>query len=112
MAVLRRGESMTTLPLSQLARVVRSKNAGPLCLTIDLFFPDQPSFERARDSQALSRSAVAALYGLDTAQVLRFDLEAIKAIKLSMPRRLCAGDPGDGDVYGAQQHAPLLDLQL
>jgi hypothetical protein len=34
------------------------------------------------------------------------------AIKLTLPRRLCAGDPGDGDVYGAQQHAPLLELAL
>jgi hypothetical protein len=27
-----------------------------------------------------------------------------------MPRRICAGDPGDGDVYGAQQHAALLGV--
>lgn len=33
------GDGMNLLPLSQLARVIRSKNAGPLCLTVDLFFP-------------------------------------------------------------------------
>lgn len=103
---------MTLEPLSKLARVIRSKNAGPLCLTIDLFFPDRPSFERARDSTALAPAAVAALYGLQAAQVRRFDLDRIWAIKLSMPRSRCAGDPGDGDVYGAQQHGPLLELRL
>ncbi|MDB5851284.1 MAG: hypothetical protein JWP29_5036, partial [Rhodoferax sp.] len=34
------------------------------------------------------------------------------AIKFSMPRAICAGSPGDGDVYGAQQHAPLLGVLL
>ena len=34
------------------------------------------------------------------------------AIKYALPRRLCAGTPGDGDVYGAQQHAPMLDVEL
>ena len=33
-------------------------------------------------------------------------------MKFSMPRWICAGSPGDGDVYGAQQHAPLLELLL
>lgn len=103
---------MSTLPLSQVARVIRSKNAGPLCLTVDLFFPDRPSFERARDSQALRLESLAVLYGLQAEQVRRFDLESILAIKVSMPRRLCAGDPGDGDVYGAQQHGPLLEMQV
>jgi Domain of unknown function (DUF4387) len=98
--------------LRSLARVVRSKNAGPLCLTLDLFFLDEPSYARAAGSPALSVSAVAALYGLPAEQVRRFDLPHLCAIKLTLPRRLCAGDPGDGDVYGAQQHGPLLELVL
>jgi hypothetical protein len=98
--------------LRSLARVVRSKNAGPLCLTLDLFFLDEPSYAHAAGSPALSVSAVAALYGLPAEQVRRFDLPHLCAIKLTLPRRLCAGDPGDGDVYGAQQHGPLLELVL
>lgn len=99
-------------PLRSLARVVRSKNAGPLCLSIDLFFRDVASYERAVRSPALTASAVAALYGLPAEQVRRFAVPDILAIKLSLPRRCCAGDPGDGDVYGAQQHGPLLELLL
>jgi hypothetical protein len=34
------------------------------------------------------------------------------AIKFTLPRKVCAGSPGDGDVYGAQQHGPLLGVML
>ena len=102
----------TPTVLRQLANVVRSKNAGPLCLTVDLFFRDRAGYERAVASPSLSVQAVARLYGVPAAQVRRFDLPEILALKLALPRALCAGDPGDGDVYGAQQHAPLLELAL
>jgi hypothetical protein len=29
-----------------------------------------------------------------------------------VPRKIMAGDPGDRDVYGAQQHTPLLELDI
>jgi hypothetical protein len=102
----------TATALKHLASVVRSKNAGPLCLTVDLFFRDRPAYERAIASSGLSAESVAWLYGVQAEQVRRFDLPEILAIKLAMPRALCAGDPGDGDVYGAQQHAPLLEVLL
>jgi hypothetical protein len=37
---------------------------------------------------------------------------AALAIKIVMDRVVASGDIGDRDVYGAQQHAPLLDLEL
>lgn len=98
--------------LRDLASVVRSKNAGPTQLTVDIFFNDAPGYARATQGDALSRAAVAALYQLDAAQVQRYLLPDILALKFSMPRAVCAGNPGDGDVYGAQQHAPLLGVLL
>lgn len=97
--------------LKDLARVVRSKNAGPTQLTLDLFFKDQAAYARAVGSVALLPSGVARLYGVPAETVQRHLLPQLSAIKFSLPRR-CAGDPGDGDIYGAQQHAPLLELQL
>ena len=35
-----------------------------------------------------------------------------RAIKIVLARKIMAGDPGDFDVYGAQQHAPLLGIEL
>jgi len=103
---------MAATPLTSLAQVIRSKNAGPTQLTVDLFFRDAGGYALAERSEALSAAAVAVRYGLAPAQVQRYLLPDIQAIKFSMPRRLCAGDPGDGDVYGAQQHAPLLEVLL
>ncbi len=100
------------LPLAALAKVVRSKNAGPTQLTLDLFFRDEDGYQRAVAAEGLQPLAVARCYGVDATQVRRFDMPELLAIKLSLPRRLCAGTPGDGDVYGAQQHVPLLEVML
>ena len=103
---------MNRIKLTSLAPVIRSKNAGPTQLTIDLFFRDAAAYEQAAASAALSSSAVAKLYLLGAGQVKRFDLPSILALKFSMPRQRVAGSPGDGDVYGAQQHAPFLEVLL
>ena len=101
---------MPATPLSALAQVVRSKNAGPTVLTIDLFFEDGQAYARAAGSTQLAPDAVAALYQRAPGEVQRYLLPTIHAIKYAMPRRICAGNPGDGDVYGAQQHAALLGV--
>lgn len=101
-----------TARLADLAPVIRSKNAGPTLLTIDIFLKDAPAYDRARQSPALSCAAVAQRYGIETAQVQRHLVPGIHAIKFVLPRQVCAGSPGDGDVYGAQQHVPLLEVRL
>jgi len=103
---------MCALSLSSLTRVIRSKNAGPTLLTLDILFKDVEGYDQAAGSDQLSCAAVAQRYGVAEADVQRYLLPAILAIKFSLPRRVCAGDPGDSDVYGAQQHAPLLAVQL
>jgi hypothetical protein len=55
---------------------------------------------------------VAGLYGLACGQVARYELPALQALKFTLPRRVVAGSPGDGDVYGAQQHGPLLGVEI
>ncbi len=46
--------------LSEHASIIRSKNAGPFCLTIDVFFADAESYELARSSTLLTVPGVAA----------------------------------------------------
>ena len=101
-----------TAYLRDLAHIVRSKNAGPTVLTLDIFFHDAAAYERAAGSEALTPGAVGALYGVEAATVHRYLLPQLHAIKFSLPRTLCAGTPGDGDLYGAQQHGPLLEVLL
>ena len=94
------------------AKVIRSKNAGPLQVTIDLMFAERADFERAARAPGLSREAVAALYGVDAGTVQVIPFGAALAIKLVIDRPIIAGTPGDSDVYGAQQHAPLLEVVI
>ncbi len=100
------------MKLIDAARVVRSKNAGPLKVTIDLMFDDAETFELARTSAALSPSNLARIYGRAQGEVQVLPYPQGLAIKLVMDRLIIAGSPGDSDVYGAQQHGPLLELEL
>ena len=100
------------MKLVDIARVIRSKNAGPTTLTVDLMFNDSAGFERALHAPALAPAAIALLYGLEPSQVEVIAYPPAVAIKVVMDRKVVAGDPGDRDVYGAQQHAPLLGVEV
>lgn len=91
---------------------VRSKNAGPFSVTFDLFFADRETFEAVRSAEVLNPDAVAALYGLEPRQVLVFYFEPALAAKISIPRLVPGGAPGDTDVAGGQQFVPLLEIEL
>ena len=101
--------------LGELAQVFRSKNAGPFLITIDVMFESQALFERVAASGALTPAVVAARYGVKAGDVRVMDYPRAKAIKITMPRlwgTRGAGSIGDRDVYGAQQHAPLLSVAI
>lgn len=98
--------------LTELASVIRSKNAGPLTLSFDLLFRSDADFRRALASPSLSAQAIARLYDVEADEVSIVPYAAARAIKIAMPRAVVAGSPGDRDVYGAQQHAPLLRVEL
>jgi len=96
--------------LADLARVVRSKNAGPTLLTIDVLFAETAHLDRVLP--VLSSSRISSLYGIEADKIRVIPYRPAMAIKIVMPRKLIAGDPGDPDVYGAQQHAPLLGIEV
>jgi Domain of unknown function (DUF4387) len=100
------------MTLSEIAQVIRSKNAGPRRLTLDLMFATDADYQRVVQSPALRPSAVAALYRLPPEDVTVIAYPVGRAIKIVLARRIMAGDPGDVDVYGAQQHAPLLGVEI
>lgn len=94
------------------ARVIRSKNSGPYELTLDVMFKDRAAYERARAAGVFTPALVARLYGVSEAEVLGVTwFEPANAVKMTLRRRVASGSPGDTDIYGAQQHAPLLALE-
>lgn len=99
--------------LTDLAGVIRSKNSGPYELTLDIIFNTFEDFEKVRQGGFINEALIASLYGLTPDQVVGvIDFAPAKAIKATIKRPLCSGDLGETDVYGAQQHAPLLGLEF
>ena len=98
--------------LVELAKVLRSKNAGPLCLTIDLIFDNKQTYARVIESGTITKKLISRLYHTTEENVSIIVYPAALAIKIVLPRRVISGDIRDTDIYGAQQHAPLLDVEI
>ena len=99
--------------LRDLATVIRSKNAGPFELTFDILFSDPYDYQRVVRSGQLSAESFASLYGIALDDVLSvIEFEPALAIKITIKRTRSSGALGESDVYGAQQHAPLLQLDI
>jgi Domain of unknown function (DUF4387) len=91
---------------------IRSKNAGPFTVTFDLFFKDRETYADVVQQHVVTKEVVGALYGLEPDQVRIFEFEPALAIKVSVPRLVPGGSPGDSDVAGGQQFVPLLAIPL
>ena len=98
--------------LATLARLIRSKNAGPFELTFDIMFDDAATYRRVKESGMLTRKRIAACYRLEPSQVKFFLCDNALAIKASIPRPVVQGDPRDSDGHGGQQYAPLMDIEI
>jgi hypothetical protein len=104
---------MGSVPILDLARVIRSKNSGPYELTFDIVFKDRSSYRLAVASGIFTPELFAGLYDIATSQVLNLVFfEAACAVKATIVRPVVSGDIGETDVYGAQQHAPLLSITI
>ncbi|CAN5577601.1 DUF4387 domain-containing protein [soil metagenome] len=98
--------------LSEIASLIRSKNAGPFVLTFDIMFDAPADFALVRDSGVLNAQAFAALYRCDIGVVRFFECENALAFKFSIPRPITQGDLGDADMHGGQQFAPLMAIEV
>jgi len=106
-------QTARTAKLSSLAKVVRSKNAGVDKITFDIIFADRATYERVLKSGAITRASVARLYGIPETRISDFvAFDPGCAIKFTVYRSRPSGSPGDPDIFGAQQYAPLLDLEV
>jgi len=101
---------MTTKPLVELAKTIRSKNAGVDQITFDIIFPDRETYEIVKRSGALTAEVVIRLYAIPRERLTAFvEYDPAAAIKFTIRRDRPSGSPGERDVFGAQQYAPLFD---
>jgi hypothetical protein len=101
------------MKLYDAATVLRSKNSGPFEITVDVLFSDPTIYHRIKDSGLINKEVVSKLYSIDSksiTHVVFFD-QAL-GFKVTFARKISSGTSLDRDVYGAQQHAPLMELEV
>lgn len=97
--------------LKDVANVIRSKNAGPYELTLDVLLKDDETFTALKERDIINEKTIAELYRIPEEDVLSIVyFPNARAIKATIVRPLPSGGMGERDVYGAQQHAPLVNF--
>ena len=101
--------------LMDLAKVIRSKNAGPFEITFDIMFSDETVYRRVKSSGILTEDLLCRLYSvqlLDIVTCLFFDPALAFKFTLKRLGKSAQGSIGERDTFGAQQHAPLMEIEI
>jgi hypothetical protein len=97
--------------LRSLAKAVRSKNAGPFMITLDVFFGDEDTYSRVKDSGTITKETIANLYKIPIKEVYGvYFIDETLSIKASLYKPHPPGDPECTSVMGSEFHIPLADL--
>lgn len=98
--------------LGNFAKYIRSKNAGPFWLTLDIFFHSKNDYQLAIQKAYVTPHVINELYGTPVEKVQIFPCENLNVIKVSIPRPVVQGSIHDRDIHGGQQFVLLADLHL
>ncbi len=98
--------------IGEKAMYVRSKNAGPFWVTMDIFAENSENFNIIANSPSLTTQAVAKLYETDEKMVKIFKLENLNVVKISIPRKVPQGSKYERDMHSGQQYIPLLEIEV
>lgn len=96
--------------LREIVDKVRSKNAGPFWVTLDIFCGDEARFNRV--VAGLDSAQVAARFGTGAQGIKRFDIPELNVIKISLPRPVTQGSQADRDMHGAGWAALLAEIEI
>lgn len=101
------------MKLIDMVNFLFSKNAGPYLITFDVQFKDDKSYDQARQSAVFGKETLARLFRVPLERILSiYEYDAARVIKFTMIREISSGDFGDRSVFGSQQWAPLIDLEI
>lgn len=98
--------------VGDVCRHVRSKQAGPFWVTIDLFFDGAENYEKYHKHPALSPALIEKLYGAPADQVGFYHVDDLAVVKISYPRASVQGGMVERDLHSGQQYVRLLDVEL
>jgi len=104
---------MSSIGLSEICNILRTKNAGPFLFTLDIVFKDEAVYQAVKEHRLVTRELIAAVYGVAIESVTVFEtFDNVNAIKATLKRLKVAGSPGDSDVYAKNQEVPALTIRL
>ena len=89
---------------------VRSKNAGPFWLTIDIFCGEKSIYQDVCDK--LSNIDIAKVLDVDEANLKRFEIASLNVLKISLPRPQIQGSMRDRDMHGAGWAAIIGKMEI
>ncbi len=99
--------------LSDITNIIRSKNSGPYELTLDIIFKSEEDFNMVCEKDIINEDLICKLYKINKSDIINIvKFNPANAIKITIKRLIPSGDLGETDVYGAQQHAPLLSIEF
>jgi hypothetical protein len=104
---------MKTANICKLARTIRSKNAGYFAVTVEIIFDSRQNYELVKASGAVSAETIARAFNVAAERVANFHyFDPGLGIKANFLKDVASGGPGETDVYGCQQYAPLLTIEV
>ena len=98
--------------LKEVCRHVRSKNAGPFWITVDLFFKDAAAYAAHAGDPVLSKDDLARALNAPSDGLRVIKVPALNVLKVSYPRQHPQGWSGERDMHAGQQYVSLLEIEL
>jgi len=98
--------------MNDLSRYIRSKNAGPFWITMDIFCDDEENYQAIKKSSNMNKDVIGKSYKVDPEMVKIFFVDNIRVIKVSIPREVPQGDAYERDMHGGQQFIELANLEV
>jgi Domain of unknown function (DUF4387) len=98
--------------LIDIARILRSKNAGPLYVTFDIIFDTLKELDAVLDSGVINQQLISDLYRVNLKDVSIIPYRVVNACKITIPRKYVSGNVCDDDIYGCQQHMKLANVLI
>jgi len=98
------------MKLIDTAKILRSKNAGPLFITFDIIFHNREDMKKV--CAKLKKEDIAKAYDVNIDEISIIEYEIVDSVKITFPRKCISGSFADDDVYGCQQHVPLANIEI
>lgn len=99
--------------LKDIAKVLRSKNSGPFEMTLDIIFKNKEDYEKIKRLGIINEDLISKIYNIEKEKIITFVyFDAANAIKITIPRLRPQGSVGETDMHAAQQHVPLMFVEV